>query len=74
MAASIQQRPTPQLLRATTDYGPRRLSPSRQPGDDENWELRHGWEEQYNSEEYLTILNSVSASQHTYYMSIYLLK
>ena len=27
--------------------------------DEENWELRHGWEEQYNSEEYLNILNSV---------------
>ena len=58
-------RPTrPHLLRATTDVGPRSQSPNpiQYPGtkDDEHWELRHGWEEQYNSEEYLSDLNSVS--------------
>lgn len=56
-----------QLLRSSTDYGPRTPSPTpptRGSRDEENWELRHGWEEQYNSE-YLTILNSVSARWDT---------
>jgi len=26
---------------------------------EQNWELRHGWEDQYNSEEYLQVLSSV---------------
>ena len=59
--AVVTQRPRQQLLRAATDFGPRKTSPSR-PSSDEDWELRHGWEEQYNSEEYLTILNSVFIS------------
>ena len=59
--AVATQRPRQQLLRAATDFGPRKASPSR-PSSDEDWELRHGWEEQYNSEEYLTILNSVLIS------------
>ena len=58
--AMVTQRPRKQLFRATTDLGPRQASPSRPSSDEEDWELRHGWEEQYNSEEYLTILNSVS--------------
>ena len=28
-------------------------------GAEQNWELRHGWEDQYNSEEYLHLLSSV---------------
>ena len=54
----------PQLLRATTDIGPRGQSPNPAPADDddENWELRHGWEGEYNSEEYLNKLNSVSSA------------
>jgi hypothetical protein len=55
----MTRRPTHQLLRATTDFGPRNLSLNGQPRDEENWELRHGWEEQYNSEEYLTSQFSV---------------
>ncbi len=58
-------RPRPGLVRANTDYGPRNASPSpvsHQPKDDEHWELRHGYEEQYNSEEYLQSLSSVSLS------------
>ena len=26
----------------------------------DNWQMRHGWEDQYNSEEYLSLLSSVS--------------
>ena len=60
------QEARPQLLRATTDMGPRNPSPARSSTtaaaskDEEHWELRHGWEEEYNSEEYLNILNAVS--------------
>ena len=57
---ALAQRPHRQLLRASTDYGPRRQSPSKRPGiAEENWELRHGWEDQYNSHEYLWLLSSV---------------
>ena len=59
MMAVTDQRPRQPLVRSTTEYDPRSLSPGP-TRDDENWELRHGWEEEYNSEEYLTILNSVS--------------
>lgn len=53
----------PQLLRATTDVGPRSQSPNPiapSAKEDESWELRHGWDEEYNSEEYLSTLHSVS--------------
>ncbi len=57
---ALAQRPHRQLLRANTDYGPRRPSPSTRSGiAEENWELRHGWEDQYNSSEYLGLLSSV---------------
>ena len=65
----------PPLLRATTDLGPRTPSPnstpsraplprstSHLPKNDEIWELRHGWEEQYNPE-FLNDLSSVRPSE-----------
>lgn len=56
-------RPKGQLLRASTDLGPARDSPaSKRDVTEENWELRHGWEDQYNSSEYLGLLSSVSIS------------
>lgn len=67
--AQTQMTRRPQLLRATTDVGPRNHSPSPIPSvtkDDDNWVLRHGWEQEYNSEEYLTALNSVSLVSHTH--------
>lgn len=55
-------RPRPQLQRANTDHGPqRRSSPGTSQASEENWELRHGWEDQYNSSEYLGLLTSVCA-------------
>ena len=65
--ASARERPRRQpLTRANTDYGPRRALSVAQsestleiPQDSE--ELRHGWEDQYQSSEYLNVLNSVSA-------------
>ena len=57
---ALARRPNRLLVRANTDYGPRRQSPSTRPDIvEENWELRHGWEDQYNSSEYLKLLSSV---------------
>lgn len=54
-------RPRGHLQRANTDRGPRRQSLSNARSvPEENWELRHGWEDQYNSSEYLKLLSSVS--------------
>jgi hypothetical protein len=59
MALSAE-RPSSKLIRSNTDIGLRKAQVTR---DDENWELRHGWEEQYNSAEYLTAQFSVIQSQ-----------
>lgn len=49
------------LVRSNTDVGPRRRSSSDNPEPaEDNWELRHGYDEQYNSAEYLNQLRSVS--------------
>ena len=54
-------RPKGQLLRASTDIGSQRESLTPKSDiTEENWELRHGWEDQYNSSEYLGLLSSVS--------------
>ncbi|KAL8963144.1 MAG: hypothetical protein Q9193_000561 [Seirophora villosa] len=49
-------KPAP-LVRSNSDFGPRRsdLPDRREPAED-SWELRHGWDEQYNSPEYLAEL------------------
>ena len=52
--------PQNRLHRANTDHGLRRQSlPAEGDPPEENWELRHGWEDQYNSSEYLGLLSSV---------------
>lgn len=50
------------LVRAKSDLGPQRAGANAEdgPAEEENWELRHGWEDQYNSDEYLSTLTSVS--------------
>ena len=57
--------PRPALIRATTDVGPRMLSPelSPQAPAEERWELRHGYDDEHNSEEFLAILNNVSYNE-----------
>lgn len=57
------RRSTPALLRTKSDYGPR-LGLDRAPpsDDDEPFHIRHGWQEEYTSSEYLKILHSVSPS------------
>ena len=49
----------PQLTRAKSDLD---TAPSSPEDDNQNWEIRHGWEDQYNSEEYLSLLTSVGPS------------
>lgn len=57
---SLPSRPRGQLPRANTDHGPRARSSS---GDgrvsEEHWEMRHGWEDEYNCSEILAKLNTV---------------
>ncbi|KAJ5748836.1 uncharacterized protein N7511_010532 [Penicillium nucicola] len=47
------------LKRAKSDYGPSRITFDKAPGDDdEDFAMRHGWQEEYTSSEYLKILHS----------------
>ncbi|KAK2736171.1 hypothetical protein FQN55_001770 [Onygenales sp. PD_40] len=54
-------RPTPTLVRAKSEHWPRfgaETTPAASHDDDEDFQLRHGWHEEYTSSEYLKILNS----------------
>ncbi|KKZ61742.1 regulatory associated protein-mTOR [[Emmonsia] crescens] len=52
-------RPTPTLVRAKSEHYPRFSVENGVPnGDGEDFQLRHGWHEEYTSSEYLKILNS----------------
>lgn len=49
------------LQRARSDLGPRhRGDRSTLVVDEDLWRMRHGWEDEYTSNEYLALLNSVS--------------
>lgn len=53
-------RPSP-LLRARSDLGPRRkATDGEHDAQNESYRMRHGWEDEYTSNEYLSLLNSVS--------------
>jgi regulator-associated protein of mTOR len=58
----------PSLLRARSDFGPRHQHEHPQESADEassadgNFKIRHGWDDQLNSEEYNNLLTSVSSS------------
>ncbi|KAL8689895.1 MAG: hypothetical protein Q9224_004535, partial [Gallowayella concinna] len=54
------------LVRSNTDVGPRRQSLSEKPevGADD-WEIRHGYDEQYNSSKYLEHLSSTFFMYYT---------
>ncbi|THC95776.1 hypothetical protein EYZ11_004729 [Aspergillus tanneri] len=59
--ASDTARPTSTLKRTRSDYGPRVGFDRSAFGDDEeDFAMRHGWQEEYTSSEYLKILHSVS--------------
>jgi regulator-associated protein of mTOR len=53
----------PGLLRAKSDFGPRRAAPPPESADegsvDGHYKIRHGWDDQLNSEEYSNLLTSV---------------
>jgi hypothetical protein len=57
---TISGRPQP-LQRARSDFGPRRRGERNAAVVEEDlWRMRHGWEDEYTSNEYLALLNSVS--------------
>lgn len=61
--ASDSGRPSAALKRARSDYGPRLgLDRAVLGDDDEDFAMRHGWQEEYTSSEYLKVLHSVSKS------------
>ncbi len=56
----LAQRSRPQVSRSRTDSDIERQAPNVQPAAvEEAGELRHGWEDQYNSSEFLGLLSSV---------------
>lgn len=51
------------LQRARSDFGPRHRGERNAAVIEEDlWRMRHGWEDEYTSNEYLALLNSVSSS------------
>lgn len=60
-AVTRNLRPIPALIRAKSEHFPKFGVENGAPhSDDEDFQLRHGWHEEYTSSEYLKILNSVS--------------
>jgi regulator-associated protein of mTOR len=54
-------RPKQALVRAKSDHwASYNVENGGSKSDDEDFQLRHGWQEEYNSTEYLKVLNSVS--------------
>ena len=56
---ALAQRPKASMTRSKTDYKPDKISLTREASVEEHGELRHGWEDEYNSSEFLGQLNSV---------------
>lgn len=59
------QRPRASSRLTNGDHGSGELDNDMAPNmpgldNQDNWQMRHGWEDQYNSEEYLSLLSSVS--------------
>ncbi len=58
----------PQISRARSDFGPRRQEQAAEAEEEARdvgeggWRIRHGWETQFTSDEYLNLLNSVAYS------------
>lgn len=50
------------LKRAKSDYGPSRVTFEKSADDEEDFAMRHGWQEEYTSSEYLKVLHSVRSS------------
>ena len=56
---ALTQRPQASMTRSKTDYKLDKISSTREGSVEEHGELRHGWEDEYNSSEFLGQLNSV---------------
>ena len=56
---AFAHRPKAMLTRSKTNYEPESISSIRERSVEEHGELRHGWEDEYNSSEFLGQLNSV---------------
>lgn len=56
---ALAQRPKASMIRSKTDYEPDKIPSTREARGEEHGELRHGWEDEYNSSEFLGHLNSV---------------
>ena len=60
-----KRRPKPLLQRSKSDYGPRGEEQETQPEEDiQDWGARHGFEDHYASEEYVSQLANVGCSFH----------
>ncbi|KAI8937583.1 hypothetical protein NX059_005297 [Plenodomus lindquistii] len=61
-ASFASQSARPNLLRARSDFGPRHPAPNSEHADegsvDGHFKIRHGWDDQLNSEEYSNLLTS----------------
>ena len=60
----IVRRPKTSMTRSKTTYEPENFLSIRDTSVEEHAELRHGWEDQYNSSEFLGQLNSVFSMYH----------
>lgn len=56
---TFAHRPKVSMTRSKTNYESENTSPTRETSVEEHGELRHGWEDEYNSSEFLGHLNSV---------------
>ncbi|KAI9819131.1 MAG: hypothetical protein M1827_007287 [Pycnora praestabilis] len=66
-AANGATRPEAHLLRSKSDFGPWRDEATKEAhgSEDGSWQMRHGWEDQYSSEEYLSLLTSAFYMYYT---------
>ena len=56
---ALAHRPRASMIRSMTNYEPEHISTTKDISMEEHGELRHGWEDEYNSSEFLGQLNSV---------------
>ena len=56
---ALAHRPKALMTRSKSNYEPRNIPTTTETNMEEHGELRHGWEEEYNSKDFLGHLNSV---------------
>ena len=56
---ALAHRPRAPMTRSKSNYEPRNIPTTPETNMEEHGELRHGWEEEYNSKDFLGHLNSV---------------